>query len=588
MAQSIDGLVANTIQGQVENQNLWYTPDSGIGILPLLVRAGELIPAYWSRARDVELSRYALKVDHVSSAFSMFISKFASIPLKIVPRDASIKAHVKQASDLTANINELSNFGKGWTASFAPQMLLSYITQDNGMTAEIIGDGKPDQERRGFYGIAFLDPSKVQRTSNVTYPIIYWDIGPGGTGNRYKMHYTRVMTATSMQSTYARLNGIGFCALSRLINTAQHLLDLATTEQEELGSRPKRRLIIGKKGITAQEIVNAFMMADKQMDNEGLSRYSKSVVIAATTKPTAQNEIELDIKDLAAVIKGDDKERSITLGMFLIALALNIPPRWLWPATSTGATKADAAYQHIAGMGGGVGYLLQVFINMLGGTPMADVLGKPVPPHLQVVFDNQDDEQDAQEADMRKVRSDYWTANLTDGLIDVRTGRLQMLDAGDLTEQEFDDLELGEGRLPDGTDVLNLFMTTDPDIREMLSISVGDVLNVEANDRETVLQAISDKELEVRAMLQSPSRPAIFDKAKQAFAALQALRELYSKPTVAEQQQGLAKIQAQNPPKGDTGAYEQTAQEQTPTQDSQPVEDSAGQANETQNQSETA
>lgn len=564
MAQNIDGLVANTIQGQVENQNLWYTPDSGIGILPLLVRAGELIPAYWSRARDVELSRYALKVDHVSSAFSMFISKFASIPLKIVPRDASIKAHVKQASDLSANINELSNFGKGWTASFAPQMLLSYITQDNGMTAEIIGDGKPDQERRGFYGIAFLDPSKVQRTSNVTYPIIYWDIGPGGTGNRYKMHYTRVMTATSMQSTYARLNGIGFCALSRLINTAQHLLDLATTEQEELGSRPKRRLIIGKKGITAQEIVNAFMMADKQMDNEGLSRYSKSVVIAATTKPTAQNEIELDIKDLAAVIKGDDKERSITLGMFLIALALNIPPRWLWPATSTGATKADAAYQHIAGMGGGVGYLLQVFINMLGGTPMSDMLGKPVPSHLQVIFDNQDDEQDAQEADMRKVRSDYWTANLTDGLIDVRTGRLQMLDAGDLTEQEFDDLELGEERLPDGTDVLNLFMTTDPDIREMLSISVGDILNTEANDRTIVLQAIADKELEVRAMLQNPSRPAIFDKAKQAFAALQALRELYSKPTVAEQQAGLAKIQAQN---------EQTAPEQKPAQDNKPAQD---------------
>lgn len=158
MAQNIDGLVANTIQGQVENQNLWYTPDSGIGIMPLLVRAGELVPAYWSRARDLELSRYALKVDHVSSAFSMFISKFASIPVRIAPRDSSIKSHVKQASDLTANINEMSNFGKGWSASFAPQMLFSYITQDNGMTAEIIGDGKPDQERRGFYGIAFLDP----------------------------------------------------------------------------------------------------------------------------------------------------------------------------------------------------------------------------------------------------------------------------------------------------------------------------------------------------------------------------------------------------------------------------------------------
>lgn len=577
MAQDLNGITRNTVQSQIDDQNLWLGPDSGIGILPLLVRAGELIPAYWSRARDQELARYALKVDHVSSAFSMFISKFASIPVRIVPRDASIKAHVKQAADLTANINEMSNFGKGWTSSLAPQMLFSYITQDNGMTAEIIGDGKPDQERRGFYGLAFLDPSKVQRTSNPTYPIIYWDIGPGGTGNRYKMHYTRVMTAASMPSTYARLNGIGFCALSRLINTAQHLLDLSTTEQEELGSRPKRRLIIGKKGITVNEIANAFMLADKQMDNEGLSRYSKSVVIAATTKPTQANEIDIDIKDLAGVIQGDDKERSITLGMFLIALALNIPPRWLWPATSTGATKADAAYQHIAGMGGGIGHLLQVFINMLGGTPLSDMLGKPIPSHLEVVFDNQDDEQDAQEADMRKVRSEYWTNNLTSGLIDVRVGRLQMLEAGDLTEQEFDDLELAEGRLPDGTDVVNLFMSTDPDIREMLSISVGDVLNVEANDRENVLPAIEDKLIEVRAILQNPPRPAVFDKAKQAYAALVALKELYTQPTMIEQQQGLAEIQQNE---------QQTTPEQGATEDSKPVKPEADQANQTQSEGE--
>lgn len=532
MAQDINGTLTHTIQSQ---SNSDYLVDSGLGIMPLFIRASELLPAYWSRARDTELSRFWMREDHISSALSMFVSKTASIPLRIIPRDQSIKAHVKQADDLTANITELSDWGKGWASSFAIKLIMSFITQDNGCFAEVLGDGKPDKERRGFYGLASLDPSLCQRTSNPLYPIIYSDIGIGGTGSRYKMHHTRIIEASSLPNYLRPMNNVGYCALSRMVHTAQHLLDMATTEQEELGSRPKRRLIIGKKGITVNEIVTAFQQADMQMDAQGLSRYSKSVVIASTTKPTANNEIEIDVQDLASVLKGEDKERSITLGMFLIALALNIPPRWLWPATSTGATKADAMYQHIAGMGGGIGHLLQVFTNMLGGGKLADVLGKPIPSHLQVVFDEQDDEQDRQQAEVREIRSKVWTANINAGILDERTAREQMLDASDITEQQFDDMELADNRLPDGQDILNLFLTTEPTLQEMLSISVGDVLNVKENDADVVLQAIEDKLLEARAILVNPIRPKVFDQAKQAFAALIALKELYEGAKVQQQ-----------------------------------------------------
>ncbi len=545
MAQDINGTLTHTIQSQVNSDLL---VDNALGIMPLLIRAGELLPAYWSRSRDAELSRFWMREDHIASALSMFVSKTASIPIKIIPRDISIKAHVKQADDLTANIVELSDWGKGWASSLAIKLVMSFITQDNGCFAEILGDAPRvfdpatgkwfrdySKERIGFYGLASLDSSLCQRTSNPLYPVIYSDIGIGGTGSRYKMHHTRVMEASSLPNYLRPLNNVGFSSLSRMIHTAQHLLDMSTTEQEELGSRPKRRMIIGKKGITLNEIVSAFQQADMQMDSQGLSRYSKSVVIASTTKPTANNEIEIDVQDLASVLKGEDKERSITLGMFLIALALNIPPRWLWPATSTGATKADAMYQHIAGMGGGIGHLLQVFTNMLGGGKLADTLGKPIPSHLQVVFDEQDDEQDRQQAEVREIRSKVWTANLKDAIIDIRTAREQMLDAGDITEQQFDDMELTDGRLPDGQDILNLFLTTEPALQEMLSISVGDVLNPIANDAETALAAIEDKLLEVRAILVNPIRPKVFDQAKQAFAALLALKELYEGAKVTEQ-----------------------------------------------------
>lgn len=517
--KQITPAIDETIQSQVR-QDIW----PGIDVMPLLVRAGQVIAPHWSTRRDYELSRFWLNNDHVSSAFSMFVTKAASIPIKIIPRDMSIKSHNREAEYLNAVLIDGADFGKGWHASLMPRMILSYLSQDNGTFSEVIGDGPKDKQREGLpLGFAFLDPQRCQRTSNPEYPVIYNDVS----GERFKLHHSRVMYSSSMPSNNIRLNGVGFCSLSRMINTAQHLTDLATTEQEELGSRPKRRILIGKKGITAQEIATAFNEVDIQMDNQGLSRYSKSVVLAPKIKPPSDYQLELDVKDLTTAISGDDKEKSITLGMFLIALALDIPPRWLWPATSTGATKADAMFQHVAGLGGGIGHLLEVFISMLGGGKLADVLKKPIPSKFEVVFDFQDDEQDRQRSEIQELRTKVWTANLTNGLIDERIMREQALDAGDITEQQFQDLELASGRLEDGTSVLNLFMTSDRELQEMLSLSVGDVLNVKANDTEFVLGQIDDKIIQLRVLLANPPRPKIFDKVKMAMAALEALKALY-------------------------------------------------------------
>jgi hypothetical protein len=550
-------MLENTIQSQTHHEEL-----TGLDILPILVKAGDLLPPYWSRARDFELSRFWMRVDHISSAFYMFASKFASIPVKVIARDPSIATHRKNADDLTANLNGISDFGRGWAASFAVRWALELTTQDNGVFAEVIGDApkvfdprtrqsKKDysKPREGFYGLAILDNQYVQRTSSPEFPAIYQDTS----GDRYKLHHSRVMHLSQMPSSRRRLNQVGFCALSRLINTAQHLLDISTMEQEELGSRPKRRMIVGSQGVTGDELLSVFQQADYQMDGQGLQRYGKNIIVGRKDRPTDASKIAIEIHDLYKALEGMDKEKSITLGMFLIALALGVPPRWLWPATSSGATKADAMYQHVAGMGGGLGHLLMSLTWLLGGDPMADALGKPIPPQYQVVFDEQDDEADAQQADIRKVRSETTTNNLNSGLIDIRTARLQALQSGDISDQQFEDMELADGRLEDGMSVLNLFYSTDPLLQPMLLLSEGDVLNPEANSRDVMIPAIDDKILEVRATLANPTRPKEFDTAKLAFAALTELRKLYTQPTMAEQQQGLAEIRAQQNDNAVTG-----------------------------------
>lgn len=514
-----------TVQSRVSQENL-----VGFDILPMLLRVGEIIPPWWSKQRDYELGRFWMQCDHVAAAISMFIAKVSSIPVRVVPRDSSIKRYVKEAEQYTATIVDGSDFFAGWHESLCPRLVLSWVTKDNGMFCEVIGGGTDKTKpREGFLGLAYLDPRKCQRTSNPEYPVIYYDTD----GRMYKLHHTRVAYASSQKSDEARMNGVGFCAASRMIRTTQHLTDIGVYEQEKLGSRPHRQMIIGK-GISGQEILNAFLIAERSMDNQALSRYSKNVILAAKNK----TDFEITTQDLASIPDGFDKQMSITLGMFLIALALNIPPRWIWPASQSGATKADAMFQHVTGIGGGIGNLLMVFKAIFGGTSLATVLGKAIPSHLKLEFDFQDDQQDRDQAEIRKIRAENREKRINDGEIDIRTARLHALNAGDLSQEEFNDLELGDGRLPDGQPAINLFMTGDRDMQQMLALSVGDVLNVEANAeiKDFVLEQIDERQRWLRAELMNPARPAIFRKAKEAFAALEELKELYGQTEQQEQE----------------------------------------------------
>lgn len=520
MANGTTPVIEETVQSRVREDDL-----VGFDILPMLLKIGDIIPAWWSKQRDYELGRMWMQSDHVAGAISMFVAKVASIPVRVVPRDASIKAHVKQADNYTATIVDGSDFFAGWHKSFCPRMTLSWLTKDNGMFTEVIGSGKKDKPRPDFLGLAYLDPRRCQRTSNPEYPVNYTDTN----GKIYRLHHGRVAFSSAMPSDEATMNGVGFCSFSRMIRTTQHFIDISTMEQEKLGSRPHRQMILGK-GVSAQEIISAFMIAENQMDNQGLTRYAKSVILANKNR----TDFDVDTRSLLSAPDGYDKETSITLGMFAVALALNIPPRWIWPASQSGATKADAMFQHVAGIGGGIGNLLMVFKAMFGGGALSTALRKAIPSHLKLEFDFQDDQQDRDQAEIRGIRAVNREKRINDGEIDIRTARLLALDAGDLSEAEFNDLELGDGRLPDGQPVLNLFMTDDRDTQAMLALSVGDVLNVAENDKEFVLSRIDEQQRQIRAELMNPSRPAVFGKAKQAFAALDALKELYGKKEVTE------------------------------------------------------
>jgi hypothetical protein len=202
--------------------------DSSIGLVMWLASANELIPAWWSKKRDIELRSFWKRVDYLSGAIYTLESRMTTIPFSVVPKDNSVDAHVRQAEKFGEILNEASEFGSGWVTFFG-KWIEDILTQDNGAFAEVIGPGEPDGPLMGApFSIANLDSARCIRTSDPEFPVVYQDKKKG----KFKLHHTRVAFASMMTSPMEEMNGVGFCGVSRCINTAQHLLDILVYKQE--------------------------------------------------------------------------------------------------------------------------------------------------------------------------------------------------------------------------------------------------------------------------------------------------------------------------------------------------------------------
>lgn len=442
----IDTQVRDTIQSDRKKENNVYP------LLHYMYAMSEIVPAWWSMARDIELRKLWKKSDHLSGAMYSIASKMVSIPFRVVARDQSIKEHVRIADQYTLLINDAVEFGDGWETFFS-KFTEAFVGSDNGVFVEIIGGGSKDGEIQGSaISMSVLDQTRCYRTGNPLYPVRYVDTD----GTNYKLHYTRVMFFSQMPSTDSRMYGVGFCSVSRALYAAQNLIDISVYKQEKMGSRPPRQLMLTGGGLDPEDLETAIMMANSSMTQDGYSRFAKTIAIGnkLLEKPT------IEMIDLISIPDGFDEKWSTISGMAIIALAFGLDARELFPAMAD-ASKSDAVIQHIKQRGKAPGHIISIAERGINQ--------KFLPPFLKMVFDYQDDSQDRQVAEIRGVRSVTRERNVATKITDVRTERENMLRDGEITQEQFEQLELNDGRLGDGTCIDILFHSTDPELSLWLS-----------------------------------------------------------------------------------------------------------------------
>jgi len=515
--------IENIVEQSLANTVSKPLSDTGPGfhIFQYMVRAGLSMYPWWSAARDLQLMNFWKQVDYLSGAIYTMESKMSAIPVRVHARDQAIIEHLREADKETERLLVGSEFGNGWS-TFYEKFVEALLCQDNGTFAEIIGAGRPDGPIIGRpITVRTLDPACCQRTGNPEYPVIYHEPN----GKFYKLHFTRVIYKSQMESTIQQMFGVGFCAISRAINTSQTLLDILIYKQEKLGSRPRRGMLITGGGLDPEAISDAFRIVESVEDNQALSRYSKMAVVGDSSLP----EAKVELIDLSSLPDGFDERTNIELGMAVIAMALGMDARELFPAIQSGTTRADALIQHLKQRGKGPGQIIQLTELLFNS--------KYLPPHLKLIFDFQDDEEDRQSAETKNIRSQRWGTAIKYGTLDTHTSRAQMVDVGDMERGQFERLELEDGRLPDGTgtSTLALFYSDDTGITKYLQLPIENPLDVESNTWEQIKDTVNKNVIAAMKTIVNSHKPEERWNARLGLSALRELKKLYLVGDVVEE-----------------------------------------------------
>jgi hypothetical protein len=311
----------------------------------------------------------------------------------------------------------LSDFGKGWV-DFILKVSTDLYTQDNGAFIEVIRE--TNSPSSALLCLSHLDAAKCSRTGNPNYPVIYTD----RIGGLHKLAAHQVVILTDMPSPAEAANGVGMCAVSRVLRAAQILRDSALRRQEKLTGRFTGALHIVS-GVTTTMIEDAFRQAEEESDNRNRMRYMPPI-IEGTLDPNA--EVKLVTIPLADIPEGMNMEDERKWYIATLALAFGCEYQDLAPLPGGNlGTSQQSETLHLKAKGKGPELFQKLITHALNFYIL--------PQNVTFKFDEKDFQAEEIEGGVKKLRAETKKLYVESGIITPQVAAQMMEDDGDLKHE---------------------------------------------------------------------------------------------------------------------------------------------------------
>ncbi|MFA5715366.1 MAG: hypothetical protein WC998_06485, partial [Candidatus Paceibacterota bacterium] len=374
--------------------------------------------------RDIQLRNFWPTEPYLASAIYTIVGRNAAFnwTLDGPPRTVKVIQNMLHNADL----------GRGWL-SFITKLSIDLFTCDNGAFIEVIRDGI--SETSPVIGVANLDSGRCRRTGVPDWPVVYTDRN----GAEHKMLPWQIITVEEFPSPIETMNNVQICAVSRVLRMAQLLRDISVYKREKVtGNNTKAIHLVS--GVRTQEIEDAMKAHNEEQLAQGFTRFYKQMIFG-TLDPNAK--VAHEVIDLSSLPDGFDEEVTMKWYISLLAMGFGADFQDFAPLPGGGlGSSQQSQILHQKSRGKGPALFMKTIEHKFNFHGI-------IPQNVTFRYDEQDTAGDMEQATLAKMRADTAAVYVFNGILTPEAVRQQMLDRGELTQEEFDSLNIEPDVTPD-------------------------------------------------------------------------------------------------------------------------------------------
>lgn len=316
-----------------------------------------------------------------------------------------------------------SELGDGWQAMIT-KVCVDLFTQDNGAFIEVIR--QTDKADSPVIGLTHLDAFRCWRTANREYPVIYTD----RKNIQHKLEPHQVLLITEFPTPVEKMNGMQYCAVTRVLRAAQLLRDISVLQREKVsGLAPTSVHLVG--GVSSQAISDALAIHNQTQLEKGMTRYVIPAIIASLDPNAAVSSATLDLKNLP---DGFDFEESMRWYINQLALGFGADYQDFAPLPGRNlGSSTQSMILHEKSRGRGPAFFMTKIEQLFNFHGI-------MPRNVTFRYDEPDIMADLDKAALETEVTNWVNDSVESTVLTPQAGRQILLDKGLISEELFNSL----------------------------------------------------------------------------------------------------------------------------------------------------
>lgn len=315
----------------------------------------------------------------------------------------------------------------GWVP-FMNKLSQDLYAQDNGGFIELIRDPTIDATSKfkgpmaPVIGIAHLDSGRCSRTGNAETPVIYED----RENRNHKLKWYEVIPLSDYPSAIERMNGVGYCAVTRALRLAQIIKSISIFKDEKVGGRHFKAIhLVG--GVSRTELEDAQKRGREDADNKGQIRYTDPIILASLDPEKPVTTATLELASLPDNFNFDQE-----MQWYIAGLALDFGVDYQEFAPLPGGnigSSAQSAILHKKSSGKGPRVFMRTLIE-------AFVNYGVIPRGYEMVFNDRNEQEEIEKQEIRTKATEEAVMNVRAGILTPEAARQSLVRRGIFTKED--------------------------------------------------------------------------------------------------------------------------------------------------------